>query len=131
MFVPQFDLGLNTLSVPASAGGTSAFSLDAGSANAGRPFLIVRSATGANPCTPLGSVCVPIVVDAATLFLLESSIVAEFVGTLNSTGRATRSFPVGPGVFPPSTIGLRLFWAYAPALPFDYASKPAVFEVGP
>ncbi|HKB17184.1 MAG TPA: VCBS repeat-containing protein, partial [Planctomycetota bacterium] len=41
LFVPQFDLGLNSLSVSASAGGTVAFTLQAGPVNAGRPFLLV------------------------------------------------------------------------------------------
>ncbi len=131
VFVPQFDLGLNTLSLSASAGGTITFSLDAGNANAGRFFVLAGSGTGTSPCFPIGSVCVPIAADPVTLLLLEPSVVVQFLGTLDATGGATRSFPVGPGVFPASTIGLRLFVAYALALPFDYASRPVVLEVGP
>jgi hypothetical protein len=130
VFVTQVDLGLSTLSLSASAGGTVTFSLDAGAANAGRPFLLVGSGSGSTPCTPFGSVCVPIAIDPVTLFLLEPSVVPSFAGTLDGLGRATRSFPVGPGVFPSSTVGMRLSWAYPLFLPVDNASKPVVFEVG-
>ncbi len=131
LFVPQFDLGLAALALSASAGGTITFSLDAGSANAGRAFVLAGSATGTSPCLPIGSVCLPILVDPVTLALLQPSTAAFFVGTLDGTGRATRSLPVGPGVFPSSAVGLRLFWAYLLFPPIDYASKPVVFEIVP
>ncbi|HKB15150.1 MAG TPA: hypothetical protein VKF62_03750, partial [Planctomycetota bacterium] len=128
---PQFDLGLNSISLSASGGGTIAISLDAGIANAGRFFVLAGSETGTSPCFPIGSTCLPIVADPVTLALLDPSVVLQFVGTLDATGRATRSYLVGPGVFPASTIGMRLFLAYVLALPFDYASRPVVLEVGP
>ncbi|MCI0589535.1 MAG: VCBS repeat-containing protein [Planctomycetes bacterium] len=130
-FVPRFDLGLDSLSVSASAGGTVTVSLDAGNANAGRFFVLAGSGTGTSPCFPIGSVCLPIAADPVTLLFLEPSVVLQFLGSLDATGRATRSYPVGPGVFPASTIGMRIFLAYALALPFDYASRPVVLVVGP
>ncbi|MCI0585343.1 MAG: hypothetical protein L0323_00720 [Planctomycetes bacterium] len=129
-FVPQFDLGLNSISLSASAGGTVTLSLDAGLANAGRPFLLVPSVTGTSPCFPIGTVCLPIAVDAITLLLLQPATAPIFAGVLDGAGQATRSFPLPPGFFPPSLVGLRLFWAYLLAPPFDYASRPVVFEVG-
>jgi FG-GAP repeat protein len=130
VFVPQFDLGLNSLSLSASAGGTFTLSLDAGLANAGRPFLLVPSATGTSPCFPIGTVCLPIAVDAVTLFLLQPATAPIFAGALDAARQATRPYPLPPGFFPPSLVGLRLFWAYLLAPPFDYASRPVVFEVG-
>ncbi len=127
----QGEAFLNSLALSSSAGGTVAFSLAAGVANAGRPFLLVPSATGTSPCFPVGSVCLPVVLDAVTFFLLQPATGSSFAGTLDGAGTATRSFPVPPGLFPPSAVGLRLFSAYLLAPPFDYASRPVVFEVGP
>ncbi|HKB16587.1 MAG TPA: FG-GAP and VCBS repeat-containing protein [Planctomycetota bacterium] len=130
VFVPRIDLGLNRLALSASAGGTLDFSLAAGTANGGRPFLLVGSASGTSPCFPIGSVCLPIVVDPVTLLLLQPGTASLFVGTLDALGQATRSFPIAPGAFPPSAVGLRLSWAYALFPPIDYASRPIVFEIG-
>lgn len=69
VFVPRFDLALNALSISASEGGSVVFSLNAGPANGGRAFQLSGSNSGTDPCTPIGSVCVPIVTDAITLVL--------------------------------------------------------------
>ncbi len=59
----------------------------------------------------------PGAVDAVTLLLLQPA--------------AGSSFPVPPGLVPPSAFGLRLYSAYLLAAPFNYASRPVVFEFGP
>jgi hypothetical protein len=104
-------------------GGNVALDLILGAAHAGESYVLVASASGTSPGTPVGSFVVPLNLDALTLFTLDQANTAWFVntlGTLNGQGRAQGS------VVLPALAGL------PSALPTHWSAvvwNPATFSV--
>ena len=76
--------------VSAAQGGSVALSLDAGPGFAGRTYLVLMSASGSTPATPVGSVQLPLVFDPVTnigISLLNTPICVGFLGALSAQGR--------------------------------------------
>jgi hypothetical protein len=75
-------------------------SLDVGPTYAGRPFMILGSATGTFPGVPLDhGVTIPLVVDGYTYFTLDGAphIVGQ-VGSLDIAGKASATIDIPPGL---------------------------------
>ncbi len=116
----------------ASAGGTITFSLDAGSANANRSYLLCGSIEGTLPGTllPGGLATIPLNRDWFTDFVLArlgQPAFGEFWGTLDGAGQATVHF------YAPSFSSLwaetDIYFAFATLSPWDFASKAVAVEV--
>jgi FG-GAP repeat len=87
-------------------------SLDAGPTYAGRPFMILGSATGTFPGVPLDhGVTIPLVVDGYTYFTLDGAphIVGQ-VGNLDIAGKAFATIDMPPGLG--SLAGVTIHHAY-------------------
>ena len=104
-------------------GGNVALDLILGAAHAGESYVLVASASGTSPGTPVGLFVVPLNLDALTLFTLDQANTAWFVntlGTLNGQGRAQGSLVL------PALAGL------PSALPTHWSAvvwNPATFSV--
>lgn len=102
--------------VSVTAGGTVALDLIAGSEFGGDPYVILGSATGTSPGTPLGGgLVLPIQFDAYSILTYANANTATFPGfsgTLSATtGRATASVVI-PANLPAALAGLVLDHAY-------------------
>jgi len=116
-----------------SGGGTVNFSLNAGSAHAGRSYLLCSGLSGTEPGTllPGGLVKIPLNRDGLTDFVLNrlnTPAFTGFRGVLDGSGTATAQLnaPAVPGL-----IGTTLFFAYAAANPWDLASNAVAVEIVP
>jgi hypothetical protein len=106
-----------TISKPTlSAGGDSAFfSMRAGSVWSGLNYVLAASASGTLPGTTIGSVTVPLNVDAvtlATLDLADGPFLPNSYSYFSQTGESLAGVIVPPGVIPGSAIGVTVHWAY-------------------
>ncbi|MHC5210526.1 MAG: aryl-sulfate sulfotransferase [Planctomycetota bacterium] len=98
-----------TMSV--SAGGSVAFELIAGSAQAGQQYFVLGSVSGTAPGFSKSGVHVPLNWDVYTdlsLALANTAILTDTFGLLDGSGRASASFNTTPGLIPPAAIGLVL-----------------------
>ena len=101
-------------SVSISAGGSQAFGLDAGVANAGALYVLVGSASGTSPGTPVDSVVLPLNFDNYTSITLSNPTppLVNAVGTLDAQGTGSASFVIPGGVLGAGTVGLEFDHAY-------------------
>jgi hypothetical protein len=110
-------------------GGAQKLTLDAGSANAGKVYLILGSASGTLPGLTLGARQLLLNPDAYFSLLLVSpnSLIVPSVGLLDPSGRGTASF-VLPAGSPAGLAGTRLYHAFVAIQPvvtkFDFTSDP-------
>jgi hypothetical protein len=94
-------LSLSDNQIDESAGGSIAFSLNAGTANANRNYLILGGLTGTEPGFPLpvGFVNLPLNWDVFTdlvLALANSPVFSNFMGQLNNSGEAAAKLNAPP-----------------------------------
>lgn len=127
-------LQLSDNAIASSTGGIIDLTLDAGSVNAGRKYLILGSVSGTEPGTSLpgGIVTLPINWDIFTdlgLLLLNTPVFHQFMGMLDSNGKATSQFNTAGPV--PTAAGLTAHFAYALNNKWDFASNAAAVEVVP
>jgi hypothetical protein len=113
-------------------GGTVDFFLAAGAANSSRNYLIVGGTSGTNPgfLLPGGMVTLPVNWDWFSdleMTLLNSFIFFNFLGTLDTQGKASAQLYVPP--MPTGTAGLKMYYAYCCNNPFDFVSNPVTIEV--
>lgn len=99
-YSPMLSASASTLS--AAAGGKIAFNLNAGGKAAGRPYLLLASASGMAPGTPLpGGGLLPLNLDALTSLCVAAAngpMLGAFHGTLDAAGRASAQLAVAPGL---------------------------------
>jgi photosystem II stability/assembly factor-like uncharacterized protein len=118
-----------------STGGIVQFTLDAGVTNAYRNYLLLGSASGTEPGTPLpgGMATLPVNWDAFTVLvinLLNTPIFYDFMGSLDAAGMAAAKFDtLGP--LPSGTAGLTFNFAYALHKPWNFVSNPVPIEIVP
>ncbi|MFH2000929.1 MAG: VCBS repeat-containing protein [Planctomycetota bacterium] len=117
-----------------ATGGSIVFSLHASSANAGRHYLLLGTATGTSPGFPLpgGMAALPLNWDAFTdivLSLLNTPVFANFLNTLDSSGEAQAQIHSGP--LPPGSAGVVMHYAYCLNNPFNFASNPVRIDIVP
>jgi glucose/arabinose dehydrogenase len=104
-----------------SAGGTVAFTLDAGAARAGETYWVLGSKTGASPGTPLGGgVTLPLNIAGDPWFALtslapNSGVLVNTRGVLDANGRGSAALTL-PQNAPPVLVGVHLHHAF---LAFD------------
>jgi hypothetical protein len=121
--------------VSGASGGKVGFALDAGSANAGRAYLLSASASGTAPGLPLpGSpAVVPLNPDPFTFLIIAQAntpVFRDFLGGLDGSGRATADVNLGP--LPPSVWGFALHFAYVLYTPvLDFASSAVAVRFMP
>lgn len=122
--LPVFSAGPPTISL--SAGGTQAWSLDAGAPQGNRPYWVFGSITGISPGVPIGTVVLPLVPDVWFNFTVnhpnQPPLVAS-LGFLNPAGHANAAFSVPPGTTP-ALAGLTVRHAYLLGPTVDFASNP-------
>lgn len=115
-----------------AVGGVVDFWLNAGLANAGRNYIMLGSLTGTSPGTPLpgGNVTLPLNWDVFTgliINLVNTPVFPNFIGVLDSAGKAHAQFDtLGPI---PGTAGLSMYFAFALANPWDFASNPVTISI--
>jgi len=122
---PATALAASSATLP-EAGGTIDFSLDAGPFYAGRTYLVLASASGTAPGTPLpgGLVILPLNFDwLSNLVLgnLNTPLFSGFAGVLDGAGAASAQFNVPPV---PGAAGLTVHFAFATRSPYDFTSNP-------
>jgi hypothetical protein len=121
-------------SLSAASGGTVHFALDAGSAQAGRTYLLLGGVTGLKPgfALPGGVASLPLNRDAFTdlmMGLVNTPAFSSFMGALDATGEGAAQLNAPP--LPPSSAGLMMFYAYCLGNPYDFASNAVSVEVVP
>ena len=109
---------VNTLSL--AAGGSQTLSLDAGIDNANAFYWMFGSVTGTSPGFFVGSVYVPLNIDAYTLLTIKKPFLGvfnSFVGFFDAQGEGQASFDLPTGA-DPDLAGVTLYHAYlaGPAL---------------
>ncbi|MBU0755798.1 MAG: hypothetical protein KJ645_11705, partial [Planctomycetes bacterium] len=133
IFQPTLWADAYTLSVAAAA--TIDFTLDAGSENGGRPFLVLGGMSGTSPGFALpGGKMLPLNWDIFTDFVMDfvnSAIFQNFLGTLDVNGKAATTLDtLGP--LDPILIGVTSHYAYLLGgwQGFNFTSNPipVVFE---
>ncbi|MFH0947357.1 MAG: hypothetical protein V2A76_19395 [Planctomycetota bacterium] len=128
-------LWLDGDTISASTGGAATFALDAGSANAGREYVVSGSLSVTSPGFPLpgGLATLPLNFDVFFQFVLanlNTPICADFLGTLDASGRATATFDtLGP--LPPVAVGVDVYFAYALRRPYEFVSNPVIVTIIP
>lgn len=123
-------LSADTATVSLSGQGQQKLTLQAGTSNAGRLYILLGSLSGTSPGLRLGSVLLPLQADAyfdITASFPNSPLLTSSLGTLDSSGMANASFTAIPQI-PASLIGKRFDHAYlvlntAAATPFVFASN--------
>ncbi len=120
-------LSIDVDTISATTGGTVNYSLDAGPSNAARKYLLLGGVTGTSPGTPLpgGFATLPVNWDAFTnlvISFLNSSNFMNFMGTLDPQGTGAATLNVA-GPLPPAAVGLVMYYAFALANPYDFASN--------
>ncbi len=112
----------------ASAGGTVQLDLLAGSANAGRQYLVLASLSGTFPGLTVGGLTLPLNYDgllAASLSLTNSAMFVNTFGVLDGTGNATARFVLPPGIAS-ALAGQAVSFAYVLLTPsLNFPSNPA------
>jgi len=116
-----------------SAPATVNFSLNAGTAYGGRNFLIAGSLSGTHPGTALpgGLATIPLNRDWFTNWIianLQLPVFSNFWGTLDGAGHAVAPMNV-PTI--PTWVGTTMYFAFATANPWDFASNAVVVAVVP
>ncbi len=127
---PPTELHLGNEVLSAMDGGEAPFVLDLGAPGAGRPYLLLVSASGTQPGTPFGNLTLPLNSDRLLGWSLSSPAPGfwpHMNGPLDGTGRAQSTLNVAPGALTPF-LGSRLdFCALLPG----YATAPVGFDVAP
>ena len=132
--VASESLAADTATFSASLGGTVNFTLHAGSAHAGRNYLLAGSLSGTSPGTllPGGLVTIPLNRDWYTDLIIQNlswPVFKRFWGTLDGTGAATAQLDLGPQSS--GYVGAIMSYAFATANPWDFASNAVNVEIVP
>ena len=129
-------LEIDTNKLPARTGGIVNFTLDAGSANAYRIYIMFGTSSGTSPglILPSGKI-LPINWDCFSEYILmniNTPPFYNFVGLLDLAGTAqaqmdtTMMGPVSPGC-----IGKKLNFAFVTSCHWDFVSNPVEIEIVP
>ena len=101
-------------SISVSAGGTQAFTLDAGPGEGGALYLLLGTLSGTDPGVPFDDLLVPLNIDAyllRTLLKPNAPPLAGSFGALDANGQSTASFTLGAAQVP-SLAGLTAHHAF-------------------
>lgn len=128
-------LDTSVFTLSEDTGGTATFTLNAGSANAGRKYILLGSLSGTQPGHPLpgGVETLPLNWDVFTdlvISLLNTAVFADFLGTLDGNGNAVATMDTF-GRLPPGSAGQTVHFAYCCNNPFDFVSNPVEIRIVP
>ncbi len=125
--------GFNTLlplvanaSTVSASGGSVFFSLRAGTANQFKNYILAASASGSVPGTPIGSLTLPLNIDAVTQLSVELADSAFFPNSysfFSDIGDSNAVLLVPPGFIPSVAIGATIQFAYLTIAPEDFVSN--------
>jgi len=125
-------LWLDHGNIEAAAGGNLAFTLNAGSAQGNRFYLLLGSASGSTPGLQLGpGLTLPLNPDPVffiTLNAAGSGALPGFFAALDAQGRRISQLAVPPGMLQFLQNG-RLTFAYGLLNPIDFVSNPVTLDV--
>ena len=127
-------LHVDVSTISESTGGAVNFTLNVGTANANRNYILLGSVTGTEPGTslPVGQATLPLNWDIFTslvIDLINTPVFSNFLGKLNGNGSATATFDTIAPL--PGTAGLNIHFAYALNNPWNFASNPVGIEIVP
>ena len=108
---PTLTADVDTISV--GSGGSQILSLHAGPAEGGRPYLVLGSASGTSPGTPIDGLTLPLNVDLYTVFTLQhpnGAVLGNTFNFLDACGEATASINIPANSI--SLLGLVVDHAY-------------------
>ena len=133
LVIVEGSLGADSDSIPATAGGTVTFVLDAGAVNASRNYIMLGSVTGTAPGIPLpgGMATLPLnwdIFTTLTVDLANTPLFLNFLGTLDINGQATAVMNLPPV---PGAPGVTMNFAFALNKPWDFVSNPFAVELIP
>ena len=130
-------LWADTYTLSAAVGGTLNFTLDGGTGNAGRQYLLLGSMSGTAPGFPLpgGGATVPLNWDTFTDFVLTNltnPVFLNFMGMLDGTGRAQAGLDTY-GPLNSAFIGVKLCFAFilSPNPTWNFASNAMTVTIEP
>jgi hypothetical protein len=117
-----------------AAGGSVRLDLYAGRDEASRRYLVLGSATGTSPGTPLpgGLAVLPLNWDPFTdlvLAWLNTALFKDFLGTIDQDGLGSAQLAAPP--LPPAAVGVVMTYAYCLNNPYDRVSNPVEVEIVP
>jgi len=126
-------LGADKLKISESTGGVVHFTIDAGSGNALRKYILLGCISGVTPglTLPGGKVTMPINFDLFTslvISLINTSVFQSFMGVLDAQGSADATMTFGPI---PGAAGITMNFAYALNKPWNFASNPIAIMIIP
>jgi len=101
--------------ISASSGGSVAFDLIAGTAQAGQGYLVLGSLSGTTPGFTKSFINVPLnwdIYTELTLNFANTPTFANTMGTLDGSGHSSASLNVNPGEIPPAAVGAVLYHAF-------------------
>ncbi len=130
---PAAFLSSGVAQVSASQGDDVPIALNGGKGLGGRGHLVLISASGTAPGFSVGSVQVPLVLDAAVGFsflLCGTPSLPNTCGTLDANGAATAAVLLNPNDLAPLVSGA-LHFAAVTLGPIDFASDPVTVNVLP
>jgi hypothetical protein len=132
-FTGDHPLEADVFTVP-EAGGTVNLSLDAGTGNGFRGYLVVGSTSGTAPglALPGGYEMLRVNWDWFSdleMVLLGTPIFLDFMSVLDAQGLASAQLNVP--TLPPGSAGLKMHYAYCCSNPFDFVSNPVEVLVVP
>lgn len=119
-------LSVDLTRLPKDLHSVMTFRLAGGSSLANRPYALAASLSGTSPGTLLGSVVMPLNVDAFFGMIVGAfgqPHLAGFLGTFNADGNAYAVFDTLIQM-PAALVGLNLDFAYVTLAPIDAASEP-------
>jgi hypothetical protein len=127
-------LDVNPAQISAGAGGAADFTLAAGPENANRTYVLLGSASGTTPGTPLpgGMATLPLNWDIFTstvISLINTPVFDQFMGTLDGAGSAGAKLDTFGPI--PGAAGITLYFAYALNNAWDFASNAVTVEITP
>jgi len=112
-------------------GGTVRFHLEPGPDFGHRNYCLLGGVSGTSPGTTCpGGTVLPLNWDFFTdlvLSLINTTIFTNFLGTLDTEGKADAWFNCPP--LPSSLIGLQIYFAYTLYNPFGFVSNPVTITI--
>ena len=119
-------------SISANCGGVVTFSLNAGAYNKNRDYILLGSASGSKPGTPLpgGISKLPLNWDSVTDFIasnINTLIFQNFSGTLDKNGTAVATLSIRR--LSSALVGTEIVFAFACNNPFDFVSNPVTLKI--
>ncbi|MBI4879213.1 MAG: hypothetical protein HY812_06080 [Planctomycetes bacterium] len=135
LVIEVISLSEDVAAVSVATGGTVTLSLNAGAANAGRPYWLLGSLSGASPGLAIGGgLVLPLNVDAWLLYTIQipnnATPYTQNRSSLDGLGHATATLTVPSGLGS-GLVGLTISHAYVLEAPIDFTSNAVTVTLTP